>query len=148
LTYTPSLALFAQSRHDAPRLAKGSPPAALVLGNPLFERPPLIQAAIARSPKPKPRRERDALCFTAHPSPLPLLGTQIEAERIAALYGRPALTGAAATEAALRREIEQADVIHLATHGCFHPPHAMSSGLLLALPEPEPESSETDNDGL
>jgi CHAT domain-containing protein len=63
------------------------------------------------------------------------------------LYGSKPLLREEATEAALRQQIETANVIHLATHGYLHPVRAMSSGVLLTPPEKEPESGETDNDG-
>ena len=53
-----------------------------------------------------------------------------------------------ATEAELRKRIESADVVHLATHGYLNPVRAMSSGLLLTVPEKEPQIGETDNDGV
>src|SRR5207248_4858503 len=52
-----------------------------------------------------------------------------------------------ATEAALRQRIEKADVIHLATHGFLNPVRAMSSGVLLTVPEREPEAGQTNDDG-
>src|SRR5204863_5551514 len=55
--------------------------------------------------------------------------------------------GERATEAAVRQQIETADVIHFATHGYLHPVRPMSSGLLLTAPEQEPEIGETANDG-
>src|SRR5207302_1183795 len=71
----------------------------------------------------------------APPAPLP--ATRGEAIRIARFYGGPPLLGAQATEAAVRQRIGAADVIHLATHGYLHPMLAMSSGLLLTVPEQE-----------
>src|SRR5262249_25756418 len=38
ITYTPSLALFAQSRQDTPHWKKGQPAVAVVVGNPIFNR--------------------------------------------------------------------------------------------------------------
>jgi CHAT domain-containing protein len=64
------------------------------------------------------------------------------------LYGTDALIGEQATEAELRKRIESADVVHLATHGYFNPVRAMSSGLLLTAPEKNPQIGETDNDGV
>jgi CHAT domain-containing protein/tetratricopeptide (TPR) repeat protein len=47
----------------------------------------------------------------------PLSGALREAEAVASFLGATALTGAQATEAQVKRQMPQADVIHLATHG-------------------------------
>ena len=52
-----------------------------------------------------------------------------------------------ATEGAVREKIEEADVIHLATHGYLHPNLAMASALLLAAPKTEPSPEDTSTDG-
>jgi CHAT domain-containing protein len=63
------------------------------------------------------------------------------------LYGSEPLIGEAATERAVRGKISSAAVVHLATHGYFHPRLAMSSGLLLTPPTVEPAAGATDDDG-
>jgi CHAT domain-containing protein len=69
------------------------------------------------------------------------------AQQIARLYGEEPLPAERATEGGLRQRIEQADVIHLATHGSLNPVRAMSSGVLLTVPEREPPAGQTNNDG-
>jgi len=141
ITYTQSLTLFAQSRRDAPRVAEGARPSAVVVGNPRFQRGATLLATGAGI-----RGERDYLLLDGRPpAPLPASGT--EAAAIGRLYGVEPLTVGAATEAAVRARIERADVIHLATHGYLHPVRPMSSGVLLAAPAREPAIGETDNDG-
>jgi CHAT domain-containing protein len=49
---------------------------------------------------------------------------------------------------AVRQRIRQADVIHLATHGYLHPQRAMSSGVLLTVPDLEAQESEHRSDGF
>jgi CHAT domain-containing protein/tetratricopeptide (TPR) repeat protein len=170
ITYTPSLSLFAQSRMDRPRLGKqarqagggGAPwraapatgagprdrPVAVVVGDPIFERKPLLVAPApsATPPVREHQGERTAL-FVQRAPPARLPETRREAEQIARLYGSKPLLGEQATEAALRRRIGGAAVIHLATHGFLNPVRAMSSGVLLTVPEPEPAIGQTANDG-
>jgi CHAT domain-containing protein len=50
----------------------------------------------------------------------PLLGAKQEAENIADLFHTPIFTGAQATKAAVLNKIDQARVIHLATHGILN----------------------------
>jgi CHAT domain-containing protein len=161
ITYTPSLALFAQSRSETRRLAQGGNLSAVVVGHPVFSRTAL---ALASSKPSSGRQEmkRDVASLTSllgpglgergylfldgrPPESLP--ETEREAVAVAELYGTTPLLGEQATEAALRKQIETADIIHLATHGYLHPVRAMSSGVLLTVPEKEPEPGETDNDG-
>jgi CHAT domain-containing protein len=82
----------------------------------------------------------------ALPTRLPATGE--EARQIAALYGAEPLIGEEATEAAVRTRMSGAVIVHLATHGYFHPRLAMSSGLLLTPPASEPvRYDETQDDG-
>lgn len=153
ITYTPSLTLFAQSRGQAPGLAAGAKPSAVVVGNPVFDRQPVRSASAGGAPgslaegHESPRGERHYVFSKGRP-PRALPRTKSEAEAIARLYGSTPLTEERATEAALRERIETADVIHLATHGYLHPVRPMSSGVLLTVPEKEPEIGETTNDGV
>jgi CHAT domain-containing protein len=80
-------------------------------------------------------------------APAPLPGTEGEAVAVARLYGAVPLLGEQATEAALRRRIGDADVVHLATHGYLHPTRPMSSGVLLTPPRSGPERETSDDDG-
>jgi CHAT domain-containing protein len=145
ISYTPSLTLFAQSRHDAPRDAAGHKATALVVGNPFFAPEPVSESKL--------RRVRSYMCFGETQPPPALPGTGVEAVKVAALYDSAPLLGKDATEAALRKRIESVDVVHLATHGCSDPRRAMLSGLLLAAPAKRSPaggtpSGDTDNDGV
>jgi CHAT domain-containing protein/Tfp pilus assembly protein PilF len=160
ITYTPSLALFAQARSEPRRLAAGDKLSAVVVGHPIFNRP---LVAVASSKRASAHRETKHTVATptehvrglgergnlfldgARPEPLP--ETEREAFLIAQLYSTTPLIREQATEAALRQQIATADVIHLATHGYLHPVRAMSSGVLLTVPVKEPEPGDTDNDG-
>ena len=160
MTYTPSLALFAQARSEPRRLSSGEKLSAVVVGNPIFNRRVLLASAKPSSLRHEVKREvasvapeaaqgfgeRSYLFLDGRP-PEPLPQTEHEAIAVARLYGRTPLLREQATEATLRQEIQTADVIHLATHGYLHPFRVMSSGVLLSVPEKEPEPGETDNDG-
>ena len=141
MTYTPSLGLLAQSRSEPRPLASGQELSAVVVGNPIFNRRVLLAGKTAQG-----FGERSYLFLDGRP-PEPLPQTEHEAIAVARLYGSTPLLGEQATEATLRQRIQTADVIHLATHGYLHPVRAMSSGVLLSVPEKEPEPGETDNDG-
>jgi len=141
MTYTPSLGLLAQSRSEPRPLASGQELSAVVVGNPIFNRRVLLASKTAQG-----FGERSYLFLDGRP-PEPLPQTEHEAIAVSRLYGSTPLLGEQATEATLRQRIQTADVIHLATHGYLHPIRAMSSGVLLSVPEKEPEPGETDNDG-
>jgi CHAT domain-containing protein len=160
ITYAPSLALFAQSRTEPRRLAPGEKLSAVVVGNPIFKRPVLLASAKPSSRRHDVKHEVATLTPEAAPGfgersylfldgrrPEPLPETKQEAIAVARLYGSTPLLGEQATEATLRQHVEEADVIHLATHGYLHPVRPMSSGVLLTAPKKEPEPGETDNDG-
>ncbi len=145
ITYAQSLTLFAQARGERPRLARGRPVQALVLGDLAFSRE--SRAVAAAAPEPVPRGERALLLRDgALPGHLPATGP--EARRIASLYGGRPLTGEQGSEAALRRRVGKADVVHLATHGYLNPYRAMSSMLLLTAPEKKPATGEYGADGF
>jgi CHAT domain-containing protein len=140
ITYTQSLTLFAQSRHDAPRITSNHKTTALVVGNPFFAPGPVVESKL--------RRVRSYMCFGETQPPPRLPGTGIEAIKVAALYDSIPLLGKDATEAALRKRIESADVVHLATHGCSDPRRAMLSGLLLARSKTQSHEGGTNDDGV
>lgn len=135
LRYTQSLTLLRELQSPPPART-GAGLNALIAGNPRFSTKPGQAMA----------SEREFLLNGRPPAPLP--GTQAEATRIAALYDTTALTGAAATEEAVRKRLGQADVVHLATHGFLQPGRAMSSGLLLSTPEDTEKEPERSQDGV
>src|SRR5271157_285276 len=141
LTYTPSLALYARLRNQAPQLKKGERPIVLAVGDPDFDR--------KVEPDPKdPEADRVwAGMFPPGARPDRLPATSREATVIAQVYGGEALTADNATEAEVRKQIEKADVIHLATHGALQTALPMSSGITLTPSPQEPAIGETNNDG-
>jgi CHAT domain-containing protein len=121
---------------------------AVVVGDPIFERQPtLIASASANPPSSRAFRGERSSLFVDRAPPARLPETRREAEQIARLYGGQPLLGERATEAEVRRRVQQAEIIHLATHGFLNPVRAMSSGLLLTAPAKEPELGQTGNDG-
>lgn len=74
----------------------------------------------------------------------PLPYAQKEAEAIAALYNIEPLFGADATESAVRRQAEQAGIVHLAAHGYYNPAAPLNSLIALA---PAPQADGTSSDG-
>jgi len=80
----------------------------------------------------------------------PLPGTREEVEGIARLFGKSATKrlGAAATEAAAKRESPQADIVHFACHGWLDGQMGMNSGLALSQPEALGWEAKGDDDGL
>jgi tetratricopeptide (TPR) repeat protein len=132
ISYAPSLAVFGFDRtHARPSPSRGR---ALVVGDPL-----LASKAAGAAPL------RDLLRDTV-PAPLPF--ARIEAVRVARLYGVEPVLGAAATEAAVRAALPGSSVVHLATHGYFHPRLAMSSGILLSPSRSEGERRGSADDGV
>ena len=123
----------------------------VVVGDPVFARAPAEDegaeiAAVDASSTRKLRGERAYLTGDgALPKPLPASGD--EARRVAALYDCKPLLGEGATEEAVREKLSRASVVHLATHGYFHPQLAMSSGVLLTPADKEPGVGDTENDG-
>jgi CHAT domain-containing protein/Tfp pilus assembly protein PilF len=141
VAYTPSLSLYAQLKKEAPQLRKGQRLEVLAVGDPDFER------KVELDPKDLEADRLWAGLYPpgAHPERLP--ATAREAEVIAQVYGSRALTGDQATEAEVRKRIENADVIHLAAHGALQTALPMSSGVLLTPPQKEPAIGETKDDG-
>ncbi|HXV60314.1 MAG TPA: CHAT domain-containing tetratricopeptide repeat protein [Vicinamibacteria bacterium] len=93
------------------------------------------------------RGERSYFLLDGKP-PAALPGAEREATELAVLYATDALLGSEATEPSVRQRISSAGVVHLATHGYFHPTMPMASGVLLSLPDVEPETGKTDRDGV
>ncbi len=73
----------------------------------------------------------------------PLPGAAQEAEAIAPLLRTKSLTGNQATKAAIVRQMPQASIIHLATHGLVDTNNGFGSAIALA-----PDRPGTPNDGL
>lgn len=135
LTLAQSLTLFDAFRREPVR-PHGVPLAALVVGDPGGGKAPPVQVASA------PPGERALVPGSL----VPLPGASSEAREVASLYGTEALVGPAATEAAVRKRLGAAGVVHFATHGLLNPDRAMSSGVVLA--PPAAASAGTDDDGL
>jgi CHAT domain-containing protein len=150
ISLTPSLTLFAQVRRSPPHHTPGVSPTALVVGNPQFERRPAPRpgAALLAAALPVSRQGEIGEVLQTGTAPAALPHAAAEAAAVARLYGTRSLTGAAATEAAVRAQSGKADVIHLATHGLLDTYRAMSSAVLLAAPEADHTVLDTANDGL
>ena len=146
ITYTQSLALFIQSKNDRVKTEKSGKPFALVVGDPVFSRgTPKLNSDVGGVDRGNVG-ERGALWSGGVP-PKRLPATRKEAEAIAGLYGSAPLLAEDASELKVRERIEQADVLHLATHGYLHPKVPMASGVLLTYPAVDPAPGETNNDG-
>ncbi|WP_017306677.1 CHAT domain-containing tetratricopeptide repeat protein [Spirulina subsalsa] len=91
---TPSLQLLAYTH----QLPKGRGEGALIVGNPTMPRIPVPGSS-------------------APVSLMPLPGAETEAKAIATTLGYPALIGDEATEKVVVQQMQQARIIHLATHG-------------------------------
>jgi CHAT domain-containing protein len=146
ISFTPSLTLFAQCRQERLRSGRADGARTVALGDPVFGHEKTRLTAAAPLDAERQRSERFSLLREGEVPPR-LPATREEAARIAHLYGSAPLLGSRATEAALRRQIGQAEVIHLATHGYLHPTRPMSSGVLLTPPVKAPPVGETGNDG-
>ena len=93
----------------------------------------------------RPEKKNDvAAIVIGDASDLPSART--EALNIAQLYHVRVPPRDEATEAALRRNIENADIIHLATHGEFNRLSGMSSGIFLT--PPQNPATQTNDDGV
>ncbi len=120
LSYTPSLALYAGGvGRDLRSLRPGD---TLIVGDP-DEGTMSSRRAVASAAAAPPSLD----------GPLPRLAwARDEARAVAALYRAQPSVGAVPTEAWVRERLSGATVIHLATHGFFHPVQGMSSGVRLA----------------
>ena len=84
--------------------------------------------------------------IVGNPSPMPrslasLPHAEAEAEAIAQLLQANAITGASATETAIKQRLADAPLIHLATHGFFNETHPLQGAIALA-------TSTTEEDGF
>ncbi len=162
---TPSLTVFATGRRE-PRVPASPHSSVVAVGGCLFEpdqittllRKPqdaehtasgvpggMKVAAAFRAASARPSGDRSALRSGLGRGSLELLpATAPEAAQIAAIYGAKPVLGLAATEARVRTQLASATIIHLATHGVFHPTVAASSGVALTC---DPDGSSTREDG-
>lgn len=93
---------------------------------------PSIQT-LAMKP-PETIRDRSQALIVGNPAPMPesldpLIGAEAEAQAIAKILGTNAVVGEAATETAAIAKMQQADLIHLATHGLFDEHQGLQSSL-------------------
>ena len=149
ITYTQSLSLFQRARNQTPVLRKGQKPVALVVGDPLFN----LGSQTSTDVGPASQNTDDApettwagLARRSLP-PEPLPNSKAEARSVACIFGSGFLTEREANEVNVRNKIENADVIHLATHAVLHRGLPMSTGILLSPPSQDPNPGETDKDG-
>jgi len=168
LSYAPSLTTLSELRD---RAAPSRERDVLIVGDPLLE--PAVPGEVAQADSPgdaapetpadpdaierslaeagsQDKDASDALALSERTllfpgeEPPPLPGAREEAERLAELYATPPLLGREATESAVRARLARSTLVHLATHGYFHPTRPMSSGILLALPRDDPTGAEND----
>ncbi len=78
----------------------------------------------------------------------PLPGAETEARAIAPLLSAEPLVGDAATETAVRSQLETASIIHLATHGLLDDQQALQSALALTPEVTATPGVDSPNDGL
>jgi CHAT domain-containing protein len=133
LTYTPSLAVFAQTAnghfHRTRRRLS-----ALVGGGGIYDRLAKNHPAATNQLQVAMRtRDADYLLGDDGMPPPPLAGTRIEAQRIALLYQTQPLLGEQFVKAAVMKGIQTADVVHLATHGVLREEVPLASGVLLTV---------------
>jgi CHAT domain-containing protein len=85
----------------------------------------------------KPVNSNNQALIIGNPSPMPetlaaLPGTEIEANTIATMFNVPPILEGEATETKVTELIEQASLIHFATHGLFNEKQPLQSSLALA----------------
>lgn len=132
VSYAPSATVLSQLRASAPVRADGT---FLGIGD------PVLPAVGGEAPPPLWPMPGESF------SQLP--GTRRELRAIAEVFGEHArvLTGATATEAAIKREAPGYRFIHFATHGVLDDVNPLYSGLVLSPPSPGElaQSSDLDN---
>lgn len=119
----PSIQMLDLTRQQRNKLSQSG--SALVLGNPTMP--------IVTDPRDPQRQEQ-----------LPsLAGAETEANEIAPLLHATAITGSQGTKANIQKQMQQARIIHLATHGLLDDVRGLGSAIALA-----PDHPGTLNDGL
>ncbi|MEO1341641.1 MAG: CHAT domain-containing protein, partial [Cyanobacteria bacterium J06635_13] len=93
---------------------------------------PSIQTLAMKSPEAI--GDRSQALIVGNPAPMPeslepLIGAEEEAQAIAKILGTNAVIGEAATETTAIAKMQQADLIHLATHGLFDEHQGLQSSL-------------------
>ncbi|HEV7681086.1 MAG TPA: CHAT domain-containing protein [Pyrinomonadaceae bacterium] len=146
ITYSQSLSLYLRATQEPSNLKPGQKPVALVIGDPLFD---LREAGGTNTSASEDKRETVWAALRSRNSPPPPLKySREEAKSVGCLFGATPLLGRDANEASLRKDIESADVIHLASHSVTRAAMPMSSGILLSPPSMDPPAGEMDNDGV
>jgi CHAT domain-containing protein len=143
ISFAQSLTLYAEGISNRKTGISSARPVALIVGDPDFGQGSSMVAAGKASEAPS---EYSLVVGSEPPDPLP--ETRAEATEVAGLYKTTPILGKEATEAAVRKTIEQADVIHFATHGYLDLEFGMSSGILLSRSEKRQPPGETSNDGV
>jgi CHAT domain-containing protein len=121
VSFSPSTAVFIQCSDIAMRKEAFPAERCLSIGESVFQQPGLLNSSLPSTIK--------------------------EAEQVVSYYGSGSklLLDSAATEASMRREIANAEVIHIATHGLVNEQRPEYSGLALW---GRPEASSPDDDGM
>lgn len=148
ITYAQSLSLYLRASQESPNLKPGQKPVALVIGDPLFD---LRDSTIATTNTSAAEDKREtvwAALRSRNSPPAPLKYSREEAKSVGCLFGAAPLLGREANETSVRKDIENADVIHLASHSVTRADMPMSSGILLSPPGVDPPAGEMDNDGV
>ncbi|MEM8603948.1 MAG: CHAT domain-containing protein [Cyanobacteria bacterium P01_H01_bin.121] len=124
---TQALDLIAQRQQQSPQRTN----LATVVGR---DRPTSADILVVGNPLAMPSVQLDQFSQNRSGQQLsPLPGAELEAAAIAERLGTKALLKEAATEAAVRSQLEQADIIHLATHGIWDDNWGLEGALALAL---------------
>lgn len=148
LVYANSLSLWLEAEISGKNSDPSKSGRMVFVGDPIF--------ALPNSPETNTKlpviSERGRYYIGGKP-PAPLQGTRTEVESISRLYFGNAqnpglLIGAAATEANLRKHLQEARIIHLATHGFLAHNAPLASGVLLTPPSADGTAEQTDNDGI
>jgi CHAT domain-containing protein/tetratricopeptide (TPR) repeat protein len=124
LTYLPFAALRAPGGSEGPRYLVQSYSISVLSSASAL---PAVRAPTDRGPH--------AAATVLAPLPTELPATRAEAEAVARELVRPRLVvGASATETVLRRALQEASIVHVATHGTMNSESPMFSNIRLASP--------------
>jgi CHAT domain-containing protein len=148
IAYAQSLRMFERSLAAGDDKSLIDAPDMLIVGDPKFD----------LGGKPAQKRGEEissyftpgqlwAGMFTRDTPPSELKATQEEVSAVACYLGAKPLMHTAATEEEVRKHIDDAAIVHLATHGFLYPGLPMSSGLVFAPPADDTNLT-SDNDGV